>query len=459
MSFDERSGIQKVSYQLTQGKEIELSLVGALTSSAHFQDPGSEAERLAIFAALEGADKLWAGHTGAWQDLWRSDVIIKGDADAQRAVRFALYNLYASAQLGGAYGMAPMGLSSLEYYGHTFWDSELWMLPPLMLLQPELAKSALEYRFKYLHAAKNNALVHGYKGAMFPWESDDRGQESTPAWALSGAFEHHISAVVGLAFWNYYLVTQDSEWLEKRAYPVLKEVADFWVSRATSAEDGGYDILNVMGADEYAQNVDNNAFTNGAAISVLHAAQQAAKKLNVKPTVTWKRVADGLRLETVGDGVTGEYRGYDGRMVKQADVNLLAYPLNVITDQDQVRKDLEYYAPRFDEVHGPAMTNAILSVLASQLGDAEKAWKFFEKAYKPKERPPFGALAEATSLNNPYFVTGAGGMLQAVLNGFVGLRVTGKGVVQTDALLPPHWENVTVTGVGPDQRTYSVNQE
>lgn len=38
---------------------------------------------------------------------------------------------------------------------------------------------------------------------MFPWESDDTGEEATPTWALTGTFKHHISADFTIAAWNY----------------------------------------------------------------------------------------------------------------------------------------------------------------------------------------------------------------------------------------------------------------
>ena len=91
------------------------------------------------------------------------------------------------------------------------------MYPPLLVLQPEIARSLLEYRFERLGAAKENAFSHGYDGAMFPWESAEDGSEDTPIWALTGPFQHHISATIGWAFWKYYEVTQDKEWLATEA--------------------------------------------------------------------------------------------------------------------------------------------------------------------------------------------------------------------------------------------------
>ena len=92
---------------------------------------------------------------------------------------------------------------------------------------------------------------------MFPWESATSGEEDTPVWALTGTYEHHITADVAIAVWNYYCVTKDKEWLRRIGYPILESTATFWQSRVS--EQVPYQIKNVVCADEWAENVDNNA--------------------------------------------------------------------------------------------------------------------------------------------------------------------------------------------------------
>ena len=131
-----------------------------------------------------------------------------------------------------------------------------------------------------MHSAKD------IKGAMFPWESAETGVEETPVWALSGPFEHHITACVAIAAWNYYCVTQDKNWLREKGWPILSATADFWASRVERNGPGKYDIKNVVAADEWAENVDNNAFTNAAAKANLQFATEAAKLLGLLPMPT-----------------------------------------------------------------------------------------------------------------------------------------------------------------------------
>lgn len=452
--YDEATRELFFSIQLKKGETFCFSLVGSVCSSRDFFDPYNEAERQVIYAVHEGEEALMQAHYRLWDELWQGDIRIEGDDDAQRIVRFALFNLYSSCRGGSRLSIPPMRLSLQGYNGHIFWDTELWMYPPMLLLNQDIARSMLDYRFDRLPAARKKALAYGYRGAMFPWESDDSGEEATPTHALTGPFEHHITADIGIACWNYYCVTRDMRWLQREGYPLLKEIADFWASRVTRNQDSSYSIHNVTGADEYANGVTDNAFTNGAASLALKYACQAAEICGEKVPEIWREIGENIRILQFENGVTREHSTYKGEMIKQADANLLAYPLGVITDEYRQRQDLEYYAERIDQKDGPAMSYSVYCVQYARMGEADKAYEMFRRCYEPNLKKPFGVISETPTSNNPYFMTGAGGLLQAVLNGFCGLQITDEGIVQLPSALPSHWKRVTVTGVGSDKKTY-----
>lgn len=444
----------RFSRALKKGEKYRFCIVGSTLTSSHHPDPMNEVERLTVFAHLEGYDRLIARHLSQWDELWRSDILVEGDAQAQQDIHNMIYHLYSFVREGSALSISPMGLSGLGYNGHIFWDADIWIFPALLMLKPQLAKSMIEYRFNRLQAACQNAFEHGFRGAMYPWESADSGFEETPVWALAGTFEHHITGCVALAAWNYYRVTQDKEWLKQKGYPILQATADFWLSRVEQEEDK-YHIRNVVAADEWAENVDDNAYTNGVAKVNLKAAVQAAKLLGQPAPPLWNKVADGLVFLSFPDGVTREHASYQGENIKQADANLLAYPLGLITNPQQIKRDLAFYETRVPERNTPAMTQAIFSLLYSRLGDAGKAAHFFEDAYLPNLNPPFRVIAETKGGTNPYFITGAGGVLQAVLMGFGGLTITDKGIVQENSgVLPTHWQSITLKGIGLKEETY-----
>jgi len=454
--WDHNMHLVHLTKNLQAGETYRFSVVSSATSTEHFDDPHSDAERLSVYAMLEGRDRLLMRHEQEWNRLWESDIIIEGNEQDQLDVRMALYHLYSFVREGSRLSLSPMGLSGLGYNGHVFWDTEIWMYPPLLIMQPGLARSIIDYRTDRIDGAKNKAFSHGYDGVMFPWESNDAGQEATPVWALTGPFQHHITAVVGIAFWNYYRVTQDRQWLEEDGYPLLEQVANFWLSRVEENDEGGFDIINVVAADEHAENVDNNAFTNGTAISALRFATRAAEILGLEPNPEWQRVADNIPILEFEGGVTREHATYEGEMIKQADVNLLTYPLNLVTERGQMRRNLDYYQQRVDPL-GPAMTHSVYSVISSRLGDGAESYELFHKGFQPNKLPPFGVIAEVAGGTNPYFATGAGGMLQSVLAGFGGIELTDDGITTIETPLPAGWNSLTITGVGKDSITVNKN--
>ncbi len=456
--WDNNMHLMKFSRKMKAGESYTFSIAGSSITSAHHDDPLNEAERLTIYAKLEGRERLLKFHRQQWEELWKSDIQIEGDPQAQQDVHSMLYHLYSFTREGTALSPSPMGLSGLGYNGHVFWDTELWMYPAVLVLHPELGKSLVEYRYQRLDAAKRNAFSKGFKGAMFPWESAASGVEETPVWALSGPFEHHITACVAIAAWNYYCVTQDKNWLREKGWPILSATADFWASRVERNGPGRYDIRNVVAADEWAENVDNNAFTNAAAKANLNYATEAAGLLGLTANPDWANVAANIPILKMPDGVTREHASYNGEGIKQADVNLLSYPLKEITDPKAIRKDLEYYETRVPNEGTPAMTQAVFTTLYARLGDGEKAYQWFHDAYVPNLNPPFRVIAETKGGTNPYFSTGAGGIIQSVLMGFGGIDITPKGIVQVKSALPKQWKSLTITGVGPEKKTFRVSR-
>ncbi len=444
-------------YSIKKNESLDFAWTGAQCTTKDFSDPKSESERMVIFNLLNSKEVLLAQHKAQWSKLWEGDIIIEGDLQSQQDVRLALYHLYAFGRGDSDLSIAPMGLSlQVPYNGHIFWDTELWMFPPLLMFNQDIARSLVNYRSDRLDPAKKRAINYGYQGAMFPWESDDTGEEATPPFALTGPFEHHITADIGIAFWNYYRVTQDKKWLIEKGYPLMKEVADFWVSRVTANDDGSYSINNVVGANEFAPNVNDNAFTNGAAITALEFATKAAVEVGIVPNPQWKAVSKKIKILKLKDGTTKEHENYNGEIIKQADVNLLSFPLNIVSDKESILKDLKYYEPKLSK-EGPAMGKSIFSVLYARQGDSSNAYRLFKESYVPNQQAPFGALSEVATSNFSYFATGAGGMLQSVLFGFGGLEFTDNGIIQKNPILPKEWKSLTIKGVGKDKKTFRID--
>ena len=366
-----------------------------------------------------------------------------------------LYHLYAFFRTGNAWSCSPMGLSGLGYNGHCFWDTETWMFPALLLMHPEIAREALDYRFARLGRARQKAYFYGYQGALFPWESADSGQEEVAPNNMYPNTEHHISGDIAIAAWQYYCITQDKDWLRTTGYPLISETADFWVSRVDIDSTGRANIINTIGADEWSSNaqggkqIDNNAYTLGVAVTNLQLATKASKALGIKPRAQWDDIARRISFQYLPNGVIKEYDTYDGQVTKQADVSLLAYPLHIVTDTALIRRNLEYYIDKVPERLTPAMSKSIYAVLYCRLRQPERALYYFRDSYLPNLNPPFRVMAEFNGGTNPYFITGAGGTLQTMLFGFGGLEITDKGLQRKYApQLPESWQSVTLRIAG-----------
>lgn len=453
-----RVGTDSVSIGLKKGERARVWAIGTTVSSADFSDPYNEADRQVVYAVREGDRQLIRRHEKQWADLWRSDVEIDGDETLQRMARTALYNLYSSIREGSGLSIAPMGLTSDKYYGHIFWDADTWILPVLAVLNPELARSMADYRIDRLPGARRRAAAYGYKGAMYPWESDHRGEESTPTFALTGPLEHHITADVARGAWLCYSVTADTVWLRERGYPMMKECADFWVSRAEPSADGdSWSIRNVVGADEYAIGVDDDAFTNAAVKNALRHTADAARVLGLTPDPQWGTVADGLVFHRMPDGITfREHAAYNGEMTKQADVELLAYPLGLMTDPREIEANIDYYSARIDSVGGPAMSHSAMAVNYARMQRPEKARSLIERSFRPNLRGGFCNLSETPGNDEIYFMTAAGGLLQALIFGYAGVEISDKGLVQVASELPAGLKKVRVlTPAGIFERSNS----
>jgi trehalose/maltose hydrolase-like predicted phosphorylase len=431
----------------------------------------ASAQRVALGelkSALALGSRLVDEHKRAWADLWKKDIIIDGPAKDQQAIHSCMFYLLQSVREGSKWSIPPMGLSNNAFSGHVFWDADTWMFPALIWQHPELAKSIVEYRYHTLPGAMANAKAHGFAGAEYAWESGYTGREDTPE-GLVYRHERHINGDVALAQWQYYLATGDLSWLKTRGFPVIKATADYWISRVTLNKNANrYEIHKVVPPDENAELVNNSAYTNAIAKLNMEIAVRAARLVGASVNPKWSDVA--ARMYIPFDRKNNRFipfDGYKGIDAKQADVELLAYPLQFsFARQDMTdiyRNTLRYYAPRV-LANGPAMTSSVHAVIAARLGDSAGAYKYWRKSWTQYLRGSFNYFNEkkSTTVDNMCFLTGAAGPIQSILFGFAGLRMDylsdgPMGLDRMDSFcLPKQWKSLRITGVQWRGRSYDV---
>ena len=411
---------------------------------------------LAVAARKDGFDALLDQHRAAWRELWRSDIAIDGDAQAQTVVHSDLYYLLATSTADTRWPMGACGLTP-GYTGHAFWDSDTWIFPALLLLHPERAKSLAMFRAYTLPAAQARAQARGLKGAMYPWEADpENGSEQIPYFAhVLSEREIHINADVAIAQWQYWLATHDRGWLKQNGWPVIRNVADFWASRATwNAQQRRYEILHVTSVAESYNDVPNDTFTNVSAQKALDLAAKAAALVGERPDPHWAEVAAKLYIPF--SQTEQRHLDFDASMprapLEGSTLGLLSYPSLDLEMSEKVRRnDFDYIMisvrQGHHEPHGMSLAPA--SIAAAAAGDTASAVAWLQRNFTSGLiKPPFNVRTETTTNNTGYFVTSSGGFLQNLLYGFSGLRVEEKGLVEAYApILPPEWKSMALKDV------------
>lgn len=431
-----------------------------LRSDLDAQDPAAAAagdwQRLTAL----GADALLASHAAAWGALWDSGGLeLAGNLTVAAAANSSLYAILSALRADVNYSTCPGGLSTNSYSGHTFWDLETWMFPPLLLLHPDLAAGALQYRLDRLPAAVARSGEYGFQGADWPWQSAFSGIDTTHAPFIEGQYEHHVSGDIAMAMRQYYLATQDKGFLQ-RAWPALNATCVFWACRfarvdapsgpgcGSKAGAENFTIRAAQGPDENAGVVDDNAYTVGVGAATLDFCVAAARALGLPPPPQlWADIAAAPYLPTsdtlyAGGPVHPQYKGYAGAHINQADVALLQYPLGVLFERSLALRDLDYYSARTGAASGegvgaggaicPFFTgNSAYGIAYLALGNRSAADYQFELGFLHQTQE-FNVWTEYTPQANYghlNFITGAGGWLQALIYGYPGLRLPPAGGV------------------------------
>ena len=479
--------------RLEPGDPATVDRLAALVS-ARTRAPSSDSARRALARAEElGFDELLRRHRAAWDERWRdSDLVIDGDASDQEALRFSIYHMISTAHpTKDTVSVGARGLGGMSYFLHVFWDTEIFVLPFFIYTHPETARTLLAYRYRNLDGAREKARHMGHRGALYPWESADKGIETTPPYGigpdgemvpiLSGLMEHHISADVAWGVWEYWKGTGDDAFMASMGVEILLETARFWSSRAALGEDGVHHIRLVVGPDEYHEGVDDNAFTNvlarwniGKAVEALgwleHVDSGYAEELRRRLELSDAEIEQWLgvmgNLEDGFDPATKLFEQFAGfyqmddvpieklrprpmaadlmlgrevtlraKVVKQADVVMLCHILSDEYGDDVAQANYDYYEPI--TCHGSSLSPGIHAAVAARLGDVPTAVEDFKMAAAIDLADNMGNAARGLHMAT------MGGLWQAAVMGFAGLQRRDEALL-IDPHLPPDWKKVSV---------------
>ncbi|MGA8296696.1 MAG: glycosyl hydrolase family 65 protein [Acidimicrobiales bacterium] len=433
-----------------------------------------EARRLLATAEALGFDALLAEHRESWARRWSgADVVIQGDPESELAARFAVFHLLAAAHENDEAAVGARGLTGDAYAGHVFWDSDVFILPALVAIDPAAARAMLEYRIRRLPAARAAARSRGLRGARFPWESAGDGSDVTPRWGKgrrghlvpidTGVHEEHIVADVAWAAAHYASWTGDTNFLTDAGRDLIVDTARYWASRIHRDQSGRGHLYGVMGPDEYHEVVDDNAYTNVMARWNL---RQGGKLLEQDGSsdeiASWRALADsivdgwsperGVYEQFAGyfdleplliaqvasppvavDVLLGSERVAGSQLIKQADVLMLHHLVPEEVVAGSLVPCLSFYEPR--TAHGSSLSPAMYALLLARAGEPDRALELFRLAARLDLDDRTGTTASGLHLAT------MGGVWQTLAFGFLGLHAEDD-ALSINPSLPKAWQTL-----------------
>jgi alpha,alpha-trehalose phosphorylase len=418
-------------------------------------------------AALTGArysgwQGLLDGQRKYLDEFWDSaDVEVEGDPAIQQAVRFGLFHVLQSSARAELRAIPSKGLTGSGYDGHTFWDTEGYVLPVLTYTLPHAAADALRWRHATLDLARERAAELGLTGAAFPWRTI-RGHECSGYWP-AGTAAWHINADIAMAFERYRVVTGDQSLEEDCGLEVLVETARLWMSLGHHDRHSVWHLDGVTGPDEYTAIVRDNVFTNLMAAHNLRTAAEACARntgaahilgVSTEEMAAWRDAADAARIpydEELGvhqqcEGFTtlAEWdfndnttyplllhepyvRLYPAQVIKQADLVLAMQWRSHAFTPDEKARNVDYYERRM--VRDSSLSACTQAVMCAEVGHLELAHDYTYEA----------ALIDLRDLHantrDGLHMASLAGAWTALVGGFGGLR-DDEGVLSLDPQLP-----------------------
>ncbi|MEM1339465.1 MAG: glycosyl hydrolase family 65 protein [Bacteroidota bacterium] len=503
--MDRRKVVMLYETSLTKGQTLHFYKISNIytTRDKELQDKSLEEIRTLSIESLKkqskkGFNALLEESAKAWDTYWdRMEILVESDTNYdQLAIRFAQYHLLAMApKHDSRMGIGAKGLSGEGYKGHSFWDTEIFLLPFFSYTFPEIARNLLEYRYNTIDGARKKAKENGYRGAMYPWESAwaDDG-EVTPVWGAadivtgkatkiwSGFIEQHITSDIAFAIWQYYRITADEAFMEKYGYEILLDTGIFWSSRLEwNDEKQEYHINNVVGPDEYKEHINNDAFTNHTARWCMENALHYYDILKTKNEVLFDALNKKLNLDreiaelrerfdkvylpqpntmnvipqddtylSLKQIDLTKYKNQKNvglifqdfnldqvnqiQVSKQASVVMLMYLLEHKFSHAIKKANYEYYEPR--TLHDSSLSLSTHAILAADINNLPLAYQLFERAAQIDLGP------NMKTSDHGIHAASLGGIWQILVCGFGGLRMI-DGKLRINPKLPPEIKTIS----------------
>ncbi len=475
-TIEEKEVKDRISFQVQEQECTTVIKYTVICDSKRYKQT-EEAALQQMREAVERPLKYWYEKQKAYlEQFWENaEVEIEGDEELNLSVHYNLYQLLQSVGKDEFCNIGAKGLSGEGYEGHYFWDTEMYIIPFFSLTQPELAKNLLSFRHQILPKARENARVLGHKaGAAYPWRTID-GEECS-GYFPSGGAQYHINGDIVYALVQYYLITEDWEFMREKGAEVLLETARMWLDIGNFYR-GTFQIHSVTGPDEYTCVVNNNYYTNLTAQhnliwavkvyemlkergeldtlqekigireeeiqSFSQAAQQMLllydEELDINPqddSFLTKKEWDFENEKREGTGPVMQWNHlfqlYRYQMCKQADTVLAHMIFEDAQKLSTMKHSFDYYEKR--TTHDSSLSRCIFGIMASKLGMPEKAYEYFNFSSR------LDILNSQHNTKDGIHTANMGGTYMGIVYGFLGLRVKETGYYLNPSI-PKQWDS------------------
>lgn len=471
---------EKFNIDVVEGKEYTLEKFAAFYTSRDVKKDSILSNCFKDISKIKkkGFEYLKRKQQEYLTEYWKySDVKIEGDLELQQAFRYNALQILQSTGKDGKTNIAAKGLTGEYYEGHYFWDTETYLIPFFNYSHPEISRELLNYRYKILDEARDNADRMKLEGALFPWRTIN-GKEASGNF-LGSTVQYHINADIAFAINKYVNATEDYDFLFNKGAEILFETARMWVSLGhfEKLRDNKFCINEACGPDEYKPAVNNNCYTNYMAKFNLEYAAEVYDKLKDEDTKLLRKLKDKLELsedevnewQKAAENMFLPYNNELGinpqddsfiykedidiesipieelplvqnwhpltiwkyKILKQADVILLMLFMGDNFSLKQKRRNYDYYEPK--TTHDSSLSPSIYSIIASEIGYYDDAYEYFIQT----------ARLDLDDYNeNAYqglHTACMGSNWMVLVQGFAGMR-NYNGELSFDPYLPAKWD-------------------
>jgi protein-glucosylgalactosylhydroxylysine glucosidase len=503
---DPNTCYQKLVFSnLSAGSNYTVNILTTQMTGYDFKLPAEEVKRISINVANKAQTPeqiltLRQNHVNAWYKMWKHNVTIEpknGITDQEtaefnatkRLLRYGMYNIWSSVREGIRTEVNPSSLTVLDSFGTLFWDGDLWFLPILIFFRPDIAKNVLESRYRILDRALELAAGYGFSGSKYPYVQDVSGYINTPYWDINGPMHIFNTALISINIWNYYRITLDKEWLQNKGYTMMKNNADFFISRVDVDEDGGLHFNKVNSFHDKVSN--DNALTNYLIKTALNYTIQASYELNMVANDEWGRVYYNINMPFFDDNPNGIVM-MDADAQQSDTYKFLEMLIPLVScywdmyfntccsstrDWTNLETNLNFYKDKISqEYENNPLNNLMLAWMNAELTNHRSSYpvSFYNALLKTLDENVVGLWGNLNMDNkdNAFNDNSLSSMFILMLLTTVStVRLTGivtETRFYTEAMgfkvdntssMPRTWKNIKITGIGSGRDTYNITNQ